>query len=51
MWVPEFADNIEKNAETQFYKSLSRATRSFILMENKMANIPAAELALPSDSG
>ena len=29
-WVSEFSDNIEKNAETEFYKNLSRATRSFI---------------------
>lgn len=51
MWVSEFADTIEKNAETQFYKNLSRATRSFILIEKKMADIPAVELALSSDSG
>ncbi|MCK5579426.1 MAG: molecular chaperone TorD family protein, partial [Planctomycetes bacterium] len=29
-WVPEFAGNMEKNAKTEFYKNVSRATRSFI---------------------
>ncbi|MBW1790589.1 MAG: molecular chaperone TorD family protein [Deltaproteobacteria bacterium] len=30
VWVPQFADNVEKAAETEFYKSLSKATRLFI---------------------
>lgn len=30
VWVSEFTDNIEKNAETEFYRNLSRATKSFI---------------------
>ena len=29
-WVPEFADNVEKNAETEFYKSLARFTKVFV---------------------
>jgi TorA maturation chaperone TorD len=29
-WVPEFAGNVEANAQTQFYKNLARLTRSFI---------------------
>ena len=29
-WVFEFADSIEKEAETEFYKNLARATKTFI---------------------
>lgn len=29
-WVFNFADSIEKEAETEFYKNLARATRAFI---------------------
>jgi TorA maturation chaperone TorD len=29
-WVFDFADNIEENAETDFYKNLARVTKTFI---------------------
>jgi DMSO reductase family type II enzyme chaperone len=29
-WVPEFADNVEENADTDFYKNLARVTRVFV---------------------
>ncbi|MEE9402659.1 MAG: molecular chaperone TorD family protein [Desulfobacteria bacterium] len=37
VWVSEFADHVERNAETQFYKQLARTTKVFVskdLMEN-----------------
>ena len=30
IWVSEFADNVEANAQTQFYKNLARLTKSFV---------------------
>jgi TorA maturation chaperone TorD len=36
-WVSEFADRVERNAETQFYKQLARTTKVFVskdLLEN-----------------
>ena len=30
-WVGAFADNIEKNAETEFYKAIGLATKNFVL--------------------
>ncbi len=30
IWVPEFASNVETNAQTTFYKDLARITKSFI---------------------
>jgi TorA maturation chaperone TorD len=38
MWVSEFADNVETNAQTTFYKSLARITKSFIRRE--LENLP-----------
>jgi TorA maturation chaperone TorD len=29
-WASEFADNVERNAETKFYKNLASATRLFV---------------------
>lgn len=29
-WVSEFADNVEENARTDFYKNLARATKVFV---------------------
>ncbi len=30
-WVSQFGDNIEQNAQTEFYKALGLATKSFVL--------------------
>ncbi len=30
IWVSEFADNVEVNAQTEFYKNLARLTKSFV---------------------
>ncbi len=30
MWVPEFANNIEANGQTEFYKNLARSTKLFV---------------------
>jgi TorA maturation chaperone TorD len=35
VWVPEFADKIEENAETEFYKNLAKATKAFVKIENR----------------
>jgi TorA maturation chaperone TorD len=32
-WVFDFADSIEKNAETGFYKNLARATKAYVKQE------------------
>ncbi len=49
-WVGEFADNIAKHAQTDFYKTLGRVTRDFV--ERNMARVPlddgAYSTALPS---
>ncbi len=29
-WMPEFAENVEAGAQTEFYQNLARLTRSFI---------------------
>jgi TorA maturation chaperone TorD len=33
-WVAEFADNIDKNSQTEFYRSLGRCTRVFVLNDH-----------------
>lgn len=39
MWVSEFARNVEKNAETEFYKNLARVTESFLKEDmNKLSD-------------
>lgn len=30
IWISEFADNVEANAQTEFYKNLARFTKSFV---------------------
>lgn len=32
-WVEAFADRVEENAQTEFYKALARATRDFVLAD------------------
>jgi TorA maturation chaperone TorD len=29
-WLPEFAENVQKNAQTEFYKKLAELTRIFV---------------------
>ena len=36
MWVSEFADNVEANAQTEFYKNLAQLTKSFIKKDLKL---------------
>ena len=45
-WVFEFADSIEKGAETEFYKNLARATKA--LVRHDLDHL--SELALPEAS-
>ncbi len=35
IWVSEFADNVEANAQTEFYKNLARLTKSFVKKDLK----------------
>ncbi len=35
IWVSEFADNVEINAQTEFYKNLARLTKSFVKKDLK----------------
>jgi TorA maturation chaperone TorD len=45
-WIAEFADHVERNAETQFYKQLARTTKVFVskdLMENLAGSMPLIE--------
>ncbi len=35
IWVSEFADNVEANAQTEFYKNLARLTKSFVTKDLK----------------
>lgn len=35
MWVSEFADNMEANAQTEFYRNLARLTKSFVKKDLK----------------
>jgi TorA maturation chaperone TorD len=32
-WVTEFAENVEKNVETKFYKTLAQLTEMFVQMD------------------
>ena len=32
-WLPQFAGNVQKNAQTQFYKRLARLTEMFVEMD------------------
>jgi TorA maturation chaperone TorD len=34
-WVAEFSDNIEKNAQTEFYRNLGRCTSLFVLNDHR----------------
>ena len=34
-WVAEFADNIEKNSQTEFYRNLGKCTRLFVLNDHR----------------
>ena len=51
-WVAEFAANIEKNAETEFYKNLALLTRIFVhgdfknITEVSIANLNASSTDL-----
>ena len=47
-WVFEFADNVESNAQTEFYKDLARLTRSFVKedMENLSASLAFSSVEL-----
>ncbi len=47
MWVSRFAQDIEENSETKFYKCLARATKFFL--EGDMSHIQSAELRLSSE--
>jgi putative dimethyl sulfoxide reductase chaperone len=39
IWVSEFADNVEANAQTGFYKYLARITKSFVMKDlNRLAD-------------
>ncbi|MBC8263890.1 MAG: molecular chaperone TorD family protein [Anaerolineales bacterium] len=50
-WVSEFADNVEENAGTDFYKCLARATRVFVkkdlddVLETSIAELSALTAA------
>ena len=45
-WVPEFADDVEKNASTDFYKSLARATKVFVQKDlDDISELSIAELS------
>ena len=35
IWVSEFADNVEANAQTEFYRNLARLTKSFVKKDLK----------------
>lgn len=35
VWVSEFADNVEANARTEFYRNLARLTKSFVKKDLK----------------
>jgi len=35
-WVPSFCDDVEKMAETDFYRGIAQITRGFIVMEDEM---------------
>ena len=44
-WVFEFADTIEEKAETDFYKNLARATKTFIEQNfNELSDLSSAEV-------
>jgi len=34
-WVAEFADNIEKNSQTEFYRNLGRCTSLFVMNDHR----------------
>ncbi|GAB4545487.1 MAG: hypothetical protein Kow0063_39580 [Anaerolineae bacterium] len=42
-WATEFADSVEKNAGTDFYQNLARATKVFI--QNERHNLPEVSIA------
>lgn len=45
-WVPEFADEVEKNASTDFYKGLARATKVFVQKDlDDISEVSVAELS------
>lgn len=46
MWMSRFAEDIEKNAKTEFYRNLARIAKSFI--EKDMVDIERIELSLDS---
>lgn len=46
MWVPHLPQDVEKNAETEFYRHLAMATQFFL--EKDMLDVQSAELALNS---
>ena len=35
-WVPKFCDDVEKYAETMFYKALAKITRSYLRMDYEL---------------
>ena len=47
VWVPEFAANVERNATTDFYRNLVRATRAFV-QEDLNSGVEASMAELSS---
>lgn len=43
-WIPDFCRNVEKNANTTFYKGLARLTRIFIRIDSDSTNKLITEL-------
>lgn len=50
-WVSEFAERVEDNAETEFYKNLARCTQIFVEKDLEKLKVTMAELPDVKDVG